>query len=288
MPLFGHRRYGRRRGGGLRLIIALAIALFGLIAYYTGTQENPITGEPQRVGGILPADEVAIGYNTMPQLVSQMGGAVPESDPRAQRVQQIGRRLVEASGVGKGPYEFTFTLLDDPTTINAFALPGGPVFITVALYERLENEAQLAGVLGHEIGHVVHRHGAQRMAKAQLAGTLTLAAGVGAADERGGAAMAAATAALAGQVIMMRYGREEELQSDDQGLSYMISTGYDPREMLHVMKVLRDASGDGGRGPNFLQSHPHPDARMDAIRRFIETTYPSGVPPNLTKGASLR
>jgi beta-barrel assembly-enhancing protease len=284
--LFGNRRYGRRRGGGLRLLIAAAIALFGLIAYYGNTQENPITGEKQRVGNLRPEDEVALGYNTMPQMIAQMGGQVPDSDPRAQRLNAIGQRLLNERLRG-GPYKFSFTLLADESTVNAFALPGGPVFITRALYDRLENEAQLAGVLGHEIGHVVHRHGAQRMAKAQLATSMMIAAGVGASDEHGRGQMAAAAAALAGQAIMMKYSREDELESDDQGLSYMVDAGYDPSEMIRVMQVLKEASGGGGRGPQFTASHPHPEARVAAIQRYIQTNFPSGVPPNLTKGQPL-
>jgi beta-barrel assembly-enhancing protease len=236
---------------------------------------------------LSPSEEVALGYNTMPSLIEQMGGEVPASDPRAQLVKQVGQKLLGTNPkLTQGPYKFTFTLLDDPQTVNAFALPGGPVFITRALLERLENEAQLAGVLGHEIGHVVHRHGAERMAKANLGQTMTLAVGVGASGEDGGQA-ATAAAQMATQFMLMKYSRQDELESDDQGLSYLVDASYDPSEMIRVMEILKEASGASGRGPSFMASHPDPDARIEQIRDFLKKHYPNGVPANLSKGREI-
>jgi beta-barrel assembly-enhancing protease len=289
MTLFGNRGYGRGGGGKMRLIIAAVIAIFGLATYFLNTQDNPITGEKQRVGNLSPKDEVAMGYNSMPELIQQMGGKVPDTDPRARFVQEVGQKLLQRQPkLLESDYKFTFTLLDDPETVNAFALPGGPVFITRALLERLENEAQLAGVLGHEIGHVVHRHGAQRMAKAGLGQTLTLAVGVGASGEDRNGQMAAAAAALASQIMLMKYSREDELESDGQGLKYLVDSGYDPSEMIRVMEILKQASGSSSRAPNFMASHPDPDARIAQIRGFLKDHFPNGVPATLTKGRELR
>ena len=150
MGIFGGQGRG---GGGMRItwVLAAVIALFGVIKYFTSTQKNPVTGEAQRVG-LSPEQEVALGMRTAPQLASQMGGAIPETrDPRAQLVEVVGQQLVDQVRREKPdmPWKFDFHLLNDPKLVNAFALPGGQIFITRALFDRFQNEAQLAGVLGH-------------------------------------------------------------------------------------------------------------------------------------------
>src|SRR5205085_849824 len=148
----------------------------------------------------------------------------------------------------------------DPQTINAFALPGGPVFITLGLYEKLDNEAELAGVLGHEVGHVINRHASEHMAKGQLGGMLATAVGVGASDNRGRGYGTAIAAQVANQVLQLKFSRSDESESDSYGIKYMAQAGYDPRGMIKVMEILRDAS-KGGRGWQILQTHPNPAAR---------------------------
>src|SRR5215212_5783637 len=141
MPFgFGNRGYGygsRGRGFNFRWIIAIVIAVGAVIAYYGKTQVNPVTGEKQRVS--LTADqEMALGLEAAPQMAKQMGGAIdPNRDPRAGWVAEVGRRLVDRSEASKSPYtqNFHFYLLSDADTINAFALPGGQVFITLGLYD---------------------------------------------------------------------------------------------------------------------------------------------------------
>src|SRR5699024_2750743 len=147
----------------------------------------------------------------------------------AQLVAEVGKRIVSRSDAGKSPYvgNFHFILLRDPDTINAFALPGGQVFITRGLYERLQNEAQLAGVLGHEIGHVINRHAAEHMAKGQLGGMLATAVGVGASDNQGHGQMAAMAAAMVNQMAQLKFSRSDESEADRYGLMYMAQAGYD-------------------------------------------------------------
>src|SRR5947199_356069 len=122
-------------------------------------------------------------------------------------VSEVGRRIVERSDAARSPYvdNFHFHLLNDPRTINAFALPGGQVFITRGLFDRLKNEAQLAGVLGHEIGHVIERHSAQQMATGQLGQLLTTAVGVGASGGQDRGRTAAMAAAMANQMLTLKY-----------------------------------------------------------------------------------
>jgi predicted Zn-dependent protease len=287
---YGMRRSGGGGGCGGRAAIAIVIAVIGIVTYYMNTEKNPVTGEEQRVALSVP-DEMKLGLEAAPQMASEMGGAIdPRSDPRAAMVAEVGRRIVERSDARKSPYvgNYNFYLLADPQTVNAFALPGGQVFITEALYDRLENEAQLAGVLGHEIGHVVHRHAAEHMAKGQLGQMLVGAVAVGASggEDRGRTATIAAV--MANQMLQLRYGRKDELESDDYGLKWMAQAGYDPSEMLRVMQILKEASDGGGRGPSFLQTHPDPDARIEKIQSYLRENYPNGVPRDLTKGRPLR
>ena len=153
-----------RRG---RLVMGLMMVIFAFISYYSRRETNPITGEKQVIG-MSPEQEVAMGLRAAPQMADQFGGLHPDPNLQA-AVRQLGNRLVQASVARSTPYQFSFRVLRDPSTVNAFALPGGPVFITAALLGRLENEAQLAGVLGHEIGHVIARHSAEQMGKSRLA-----------------------------------------------------------------------------------------------------------------------
>jgi predicted Zn-dependent protease len=279
---------GRGRGFPMRIVIGAVIAGIGLLTYFRSTQVNPVTGEKQHVAMTVD-QEKALGLEAAPKMAQQMGGVLdPRQDPDARIVAEVGHKLVNSTEASKSPYvgNFNFYLLDDPKTINAFALPGGQIFITRALYSRLQDESQLAGVLGHEVGHVIHRHSAQQMAKGQLGQMLVVATGVGASDDRGHGQMAAAAAAMANQMMQLKYGRGDESQSDSYGLKLMAQAGYDPRGMLAVMEVLK-AAGGGGRQPEFLSSHPLPDNRLEEIKQIIARDYPNGVPDTLTRGREL-
>jgi predicted Zn-dependent protease len=291
MPMDIHFARSRRRFGGRargRLVLAIVIALVGIISYYAKTEKNPVTGENQRIG-MSVEQEKAMGLAAAPKMASDMGGVEdPAASAEAQFVAQVGKRIVQSSDASKSPYigNFHFYLLKDPQVINAFALPGGQVFITRGLYEKLQNEAQLAGVLGHEIGHVIGRHSAEQMAKGQLGQLLATAVGVGASDSQGGGQGAYVAAQMANQMIMLKYGRGDESEADTFGCKFMAEAGYDPSEMLGVMKILEEAS-KGNRQPEFLASHPYPETRYEATKAFLAKNYPNGVPATLTKGKSL-
>lgn len=282
-----HSARGGSRFSKSRLIVGAVIALIALGSYFLGTQENPFTGEEERVA-LSVEQEVALGLASKPQMIQQMGGAHEASSPKARFLADIGQRLLDAGGVNavlrekEIPWEFSFTLLENDDTVNAFALPGGPVFMTEALFDRLENEAQVAGILGHEIGHVIERHGAERMAKNQLQQQLAGAVAVGTGDVSAGQ-----IANYVGNFINMSYGRDQELESDSYGLQFLVDAGYDPREMVNVMAILKQASG-GGSGPEFMQTHPLPQSRIDAIKAWIEERFPDGVPGEFSKGQALR
>jgi predicted Zn-dependent protease len=269
-----------RRG---RLLIALAVAAIGLFTYWSSREENPITGEMQAIA-LSPEQEIVLGLQSAPEMAAQFGGLDPDESIQAD-LQQIGNKLVQNSAASGTPYQFRFAVLADTQTVNAFALPGGPVFITRALLDRLENEAQLAGVLGHEIGHVIGRHSSEQIAKSQLAQSLVTAVGVAGADAGGGQG-AAQMAQMVAQMVQMKYGRSDELQSDQLGIRSMAQSGYDPRAMVRVMEILAEASG-GSRQPEFMSSHPDPGNRIQMIEAEIAKLYPSGVPAELTLGRQV-
>lgn len=286
MPIYRRRRAplgagaGRRPGVGRgRLMIALVIAVVSLVTYFGSRQENPVTGEVQYVR-MSPDQEIAMGLQAAPQMAAQHGGLHP--DTRAQAlVDDIGNRLASNPSVQKSPYRFEFHLLADEQTINAFALPGGQVFITAALLGELETEGQLAGVLGHEIGHVVARHGAEHLAKATLTQGLTGAAVIAAYDPNNPASrQSAAVVAAIGQLVNMKFGRDDELESDRLGVILTAQAGYDPRSLVGLMEILGRAS-EGRRPPEFFSTHPNPERRIERIEQSIRDVYPAGLPPGL-------
>lgn len=263
-----------RSSGGARLLIGLVIAGISVVTYLSRRTTNELTGETQYVK-LTEQQEVALGLSSAPQLTRQFGGAT--ADPTiSQYVTRVGQRLATKSAAAKTKYPFKFTVLADRKTINAFALPGGPVFITEALLSRMTNEAQLAGVLGHEIGHVVARHGAEHLAKADLTAGLVGATVVATSDpdrpgdSRAKAALAAATA----QLISMKFGRDDELESDKLGVRFMHEAGYDAAQMGEVMKVLKAAGG--GRTPEFFSTHPDPENRLEKIAAALQGVPPGG------------
>lgn len=261
-----------RSGGGARLLVALAIAAFALFSFFGSREYNPVVGEEQYVS-LTPRQEIALGLQALPSMLEEYGGLYPDEQLQAY-VDEVGYRIVDNSAASDTEWEYEFYLLNDPNTINAFALPGGQVFITTALYERLSTEGQLAGILGHEIGHVVARHGAQRIAKQELTQGLIGAVAVASEDAR-----AAQAAVVIGQLVNMQYGRDDELQSDVLGVRFMAQAGYDPRAMIDVMEILAEAGGSGT--PEFFSTHPNPDNRIARIEAAIEEVFPNGVPEGL-------
>lgn len=252
----------RRRGNlKIRLLIGGAIILFAFIQYCSRTEINEFTGKKQHIS-LTTEEEIAIGLQSAPEMARQYGGLHPSQEGQ-ELVKKIGQKLVVSSIASNTTYRYDFHLLQDPETVNAFALPGGQVFITYGLFKRLQNEDQLAGILGHEIGHVVGRHSAERIAKQDL--TQGILTGVMAGTDAGGAQMAAMIA----NVINMKYGREDELESDNLGVKYMIDANYNPFEFIEVMKILEEASG-GQQVPEFQSTHPSGPHRIAEIKQAIE------------------
>lgn len=249
----------RRSSWKIRILIGLAIVAFAYFKKCSSTEINPYTGREQAIA-LDPQEEIALGIQSAPQMAEQHGGLHPDERMQA-FVDMVGNKLVDNSVARETPYQYDFHLLADEQTINAFALPGGQIFITYALFSKLENEDQLAGVLGHEIGHVLGRHSSERIANSDFWNTVAQGANVG-------ADMGSVVAGI-GQNKLLTNGRGDELESDDLGVRFMIKSGYDPYQMIGVMEILKEAAGPN-RVPEFQSTHPDPDNRMDKIRESIE------------------
>lgn len=249
----------RSRGSWkIRIFIGLAIVAFAYIQRCSNRETNPYTGREQTIN-MSSEQEIAIGLQSAPQMIQDFGGLYPEQ--RLQTlVDAVGNRLVQNSLARETPYQYDFHLLADTKTINAFALPGGQCFITYALYSQL-NEDQLAGVLGHEIAHVVGRHSAERIAESTFWQTLATGASVG-------GDMGSLVGSI-GQNTLLQNGRDDELESDELGVLMMIQAGYDPNEMIEVMRILKKAAGPN-RVPEFQSTHPDPENRIEKIRAAIK------------------
>ncbi len=248
-----------------RLIMGVLIAIFAIISFLGSREYNPVVGEEQYVG-LTRQQEIALGVNSVPQMLDQMGQ--PANDPGLQdAIDALGFELVENSLASQTDWQWDFTVIDNDELVNAFALPGGQVFITTAMLRELQEEDQLAAVMAHEIVHVLARHGAQRVAQQEL--TQGLLEGVAVATNP----ETAQGAAVIAQLVNIRYSREDELQSDEIGVDILVDAGYDPCGMAELMQILERASG-GQSPPEFFSTHPSPDNRIDQILGIIQRKYP--------------
>lgn len=243
-----------------------------------GCTTNDATGRSQ----FLPLswqEEVQIGSEAAPQFIEQSGGELPD-EGIVQYVRDMGGKLAAQSEMPDIEWEF-FIL--DSQVINAFALPGGKVFISRGLMAKMNNEAQLAGVIGHEIGHVTARHGNERMGKALLAQGVILAVGIGGAvsDNEWMQVLGVGTA-VGGQLFLLKYSRSNELEADALGVRYMAKVGYNPVGQIQVMEILREASG-GGAPPEWLSTHPASDTRIENLEEIITKNYPRHTDPSFYK-----
>ncbi len=246
----------------IKLIIGAGIILFAFIKYWSNTETNKWTGKEQHIT-LNTEEEISIGLRSAPHMAQEYGGLYPDQQLQDQ-IDRVGQKLVNTSVAHNTPYKYDFHLLRDPNTVNAFALPGGQIFITYGLLKRLENEDQLASVLAHEIGHVVGRHSAERIAKQGL--TQGIISGVLMGSN--GSSGAAQTAKIIGDLISMKYSRNDELEADQLGILFMINAGYQPEQMLGVMKILKQTH-DGNHTPEYQNTHPDPEHRMEKIKETI-------------------
>ena len=272
--LLGGGRGGRSGSPTMRIVLGLIIAVVSFGAYYCSTQPNPLTGEQQRLS-LTVDQEVALGAQAAQQMVPQFGGVSVDARGKT-RVRQVGQKLLRAMEEIHGKsaeevgYRFDFTLLEDDKIVNAFALPGGQTFITEALYEQLDDD-ELAAVMGHEMAHVIQRHGNEQMAKAKLANGLTMAATIAKGDMSGGV-----MAQFMADLINKGYSRSAEHESDTWGVFYMTAAGYDPDGMIELLEVLQK-SNPGRAPPKYFSTHPPTPERIEATKALIERIKREGL-----------
>ena len=254
-----------------RLLRAVAVptVIAALTLLTAACAVNPATGERQLIL-MSEAQEIELGRQYDQQVVAQMG---LYDDPAWQDyIQQLGSRLAARSERPNLPW--TFRVVDDPV-VNAFALPGGFIYITRGILAHFKSEAQLTAVLGHEIGHVTARHSASQASRAQLA-QLGLVMGVALRPELADYAGLASTGI---GLLFLKFGRDDERQADDLGLRYMRRAGFDAREMPEVFTMLdlvSQASG-GGSTPEWLSTHPNPENRRERIEAAIAQLPPDSL-----------
>jgi predicted Zn-dependent protease len=282
-----------------RPLLAATLALTLLAGCATQRVVNPVTGQSERTV-MDEATEIAEGAKAHKQVLEEYGVL---DNPKLQAyVDGIGQKLAKQSH--RAQLKWTFTVLDSPE-INAFALPGGYVYVTRGIMAYLDSEADLAGVIGHEIGHVTARHGAQRATRQQSAGLGVAAATVLGVLIEGvtGVQGAAQAASQVGQGIaagrLASYSREQETQADELGAEYLSRTRYNPRNMIDVIQVLKNqerfvadqARAEGKAvpegGSNWLASHPSNDKRLADIQQVAARYAPqAGQAPYIDDGRS--
>jgi predicted Zn-dependent protease len=241
--------------------ISIAAFMFGLL-FLHGCAMNPVTGRKQFVM-MTEGQEIAMGKESDPQIIAFFGSY---DDPRLQKfINEKGQEMVKVSHRSKLAYEFK--IVDSPV-INAFAVPGGYVYFTRGIMAHFNNEAEFAGVLGHEIGHITARHSVIQQRNAML-GQLGIIAGVILVPEL---SQFVEPLSAGMQLAMMSFGRDAERQSDKLGVEYSSRIGYDASEMAGFFNTLerQDKVAGGEKIPEFLSTHPSPEERNTTVAKLAE------------------
>jgi predicted Zn-dependent protease len=246
----------------LRLAVRVPVAL--LFALGSGSCAiNPATGESM-LSLVTESQEIEMGRAYSQQVEGTM--AVYDDPALGAYVDGIGQQLAAVSERPQLPW--SFKVIDDPT-VNAFAVPGGFLYVTRGILTHFNSEAELAAVLGHEIGHVTARHSVEQISRAQLGGLLLGVGSILSEDVRrfGGLAQTGLG------ILFLSYGRDDEHQADMLGVRYALRKDYDPREAIEVHEMLgRQTEARGGSGiPNWLSTHPSSTDRIDRIRSHVDT-----------------
>ncbi len=265
------RREPRRQAGAMLFALALALA--------AGCATNPVTGKKE-LSFVSESQELQAGEQSKAATEATYGYY---EDPKwTARVDSLGRRMAAVSH--RPELKWEFFVLDDPT-VNAFAAPGGFIYITRGILAQFNSEAQLAGVMGHEIGHVTAKHYSAAATREQIAGL-----GIGVAS------IVSETLARYGQtasqglgLLFLKYGRDQESQSDRLGVEYSIKTGYDPREMPGTYEALARISARAGqRFPSYLSTHPEPAARAVTVRALANQQVGSRTDLKINRNGYIR
>lgn len=250
----------------MRKLLELAWPI-AVIILFSGCSVNPATGK-QQFNLVSEAQEIALGQEADPSIVAQYG---VYQDPDLEGwIDTLGQQIAAISERPELPW--TFRLLDDPL-VNAFALPGGFIYLTRGILAHLGSEAEVVGVLGHEVGHVTARHGASQMSKGMLAQVGLGAASIAVSPELGPAVDALGSGM---GLLFLKFGRDDERQADSLGVRYSLATGFDPRSLADVFDTLDRVSGgeEAGRPPGWLSTHPSPGNRQQLLDAEVARLNP--------------
>jgi len=247
------------RAGRLLGTAALAVAL-------STCATNPVTGKKE-LSFVSESQEISMGREYAGQVAQEMGVYADSSVQTY--VSGLGREL--AAGTERPKLPWTFTVMDDPQ-VNAFALPGGYIFITRGIMTHMNSEAELATVVGHEIGHVTARHSVRQMTREQLAQIGLVAGAI--ASEKIAQNLGVLSQGLG--VLFLKYGRDDETQADGLGFRYALNDGYDVRRMVDMFQILQRVTASAGqRIPEWQSTHPDPGNRIAATEaRLAKVTVP--------------
>jgi Peptidase family M48 len=255
-----HRSFQFR---GLALLLALLVSEPAWTATPTVAPQLPDPGSV----GITKEQQEQLGRQAMAEVYKQLP-VLPDSSPQTKYIRKLGKRLADVIPQEYSwPFEFHVIPQKD---INAFALPGGPMFVNVGAIVAAENEAELAGVMAHEMSHVYMQHSAKQAGKAQWTSLLGALGGL----FGGGAAgsLARLGIQLGAGTLMMKYSRGDEAQADAVGAIIMYKAGYNPRALADFFEKLERQGGGGG--PQFLSDHPNPGNRRAAIEKEVSNWPP--------------
>lgn len=246
-------------------------AMLALAVVVGACQTNPLTGKDE-VNFYSAEEEAGLGREVAPAIEAELGGVY--EDPVLQDyVDGLTKKVAKTAPVQEEGvrYEYYGRVLNSPV-VNAFSLPGGPVYVTRGLLLRMHNEAELAGVLGHEVAHIAGRHGTNRISEAQLTQALLAVGIVGAsvAADRENAVYVGAGAVVAtaiGQLYILGHSRDHEYQSDHYGAGFAWHADYDPKALMGVFETFEQMRQESGSStPEFLQTHPNPENRIARLQ----------------------
>jgi len=245
-----------------KLVLYPIVISLALSSMFSSCARNPVTGK-QEFMLLTESDEIKMGQQTDGSVIQMYG--IYDDDKLAKYINDLGQKMAKISHRPNLKYEFK--VMDSPV-INAFAVPGGYVYLTRGILAHLNNEAELAGVVGHEIGHVTARHSAQKYSETYLA---NLGLGVGSMISED-FAMFAGLAAQGLGLLFLKFSRDDERQSDVLGVDYSTQVGYDAREMSNFFGTLDKMQSKSEQGglPDWLSTHPNPADRVVDVRKEAE------------------
>jgi predicted Zn-dependent protease len=267
-----------------RKIILFVCAAF-TITLFSGCSTNPATGDKQFTALMSPSQETQVGAQEHENVI-QTFGLLPANDPVQKYVERVGQKV--AQNTERSDVQYRFFVVDDPM-VNAFALPGGYVYVSRGLLAQANTEAELAAVLAHEVGHITARHSAARYSQGVL--TSLGASLIGIAMDN---PQAAQLASVGSDLFIKTYSRGQELEADELGIRYLGKAGYSPYAMANFLRSLsesdaleRQMAGQHDSGFDFFSTHPRTEDRFQKASALAEA-YPNATPDNTSRDEYFR